>query len=324
MLGAVSSIDRERLRRKKKMQSYKISEKLEEVSPSSYKGLGYQFVTVLCGEEWKEHRADFDMGIEWEFSTRHINSTRAEVNYDSITGKFLILDRNKVSNPPKQFAFSLDEKGIIFIDDEGLAGEIVRTIATSKKLVNPCLERFLYDFLEQIIIDDANMLNRYDRRLDAIEKAIFEEERENVLQQISEIRSDLRDLKLHYSELADVCQEFEENENHFFKEENERYFHLVSRRIQSLYERVAALMEYTAQLRELNQTRTDEKQNRNLAILTVISSIFMPLTLIVGWYGMNFRYMPEFEYRWAYPILIMICILIVIFSIWIFKKKKLL
>ncbi|MCR5799891.1 MAG: magnesium transporter CorA [Lachnospiraceae bacterium] len=291
---------------------------------SSYKKTDFQFVMVLSGEEWKEHNAEFDMGIEWEFNNQHINSTRAEVNYDSITGKFLILDRNKVSAPPKQFAFSLDEKGIIFIDDEGLAGRTVEKIAQSKKLVNPCLERFLYDFLEQLISDDAGMLNRYDKQLDDIENRIFSGNTETVLEEIAQIRNDLRDLKLHYAEMIDVCQEFEENENHFFKEENERYFRLVTQRIQRLYERVITLVEFTIQLRDLNQTKTDEKQNKNLAFLTVISTIFMPLTLIVGWYGMNFRYMPEFEYRWSYPILIAVCILIVIGSIFVFKKKKML
>ena len=59
-----------------------------------------------------------------------------------------------------------------------------------------------------------------------------------------------------------------------------------------------------------------------MALLTIISSIFMPLTLIAGWYGMNFKYMPELEYKAAYPIVIVISIAIVILSLVFFKKKK--
>ena len=59
-----------------------------------------------------------------------------------------------------------------------------------------------------------------------------------------------------------------------------------------------------------------------MALLTVITSIFMPLTLIAGWYGMNFKYMPELEYKWAYPLVIAISVLIVVFSLIFFKKKK--
>jgi magnesium transporter len=50
----------------------------------------------------------------------------------------------------------------------------------------------------------------------------------------------------------------------------------------------------------------------------------MPLTLIVGWYGMNFKYMPELDEKWAYPVTGIICILIVVVCITFFKKKKLL
>ncbi|MCR4671733.1 MAG: magnesium transporter CorA [Lachnospiraceae bacterium] len=306
------------------MQSYLISERLTITDSFSGSDPEHQFVVVLSEEEWQEHRAEFDMGIEWGFNPQHISSTRAEVNYDSITGKFVILDRENISGHPKQFAFSLDEKGIIFIDYEGLAAELVEKVALSKKLVNPSLERFLYDFLEQIIIDDAEMLNRYDRRLDDIEKLILEGKGENVFRQISEIRNDLRDLKLHYSELIDVCQEFEENENDFFKLDNERYFRLVSRRIERLHERVATLVEFTTQLRDLNQIKVDEKQNNNIAVLTVISTIFMPLTLITGWYGMNFVYMPEFGSRYGYPTVIIVCIIVVAVCLYIFKKKKML
>jgi magnesium transporter len=59
-----------------------------------------------------------------------------------------------------------------------------------------------------------------------------------------------------------------------------------------------------------------------MTILTVVTTIFMPLTLIVGWYGMNFRYMPELNQYYAYPILIVICILIVLVLLYYFKRKK--
>lgn len=48
----------------------------------------------------------------------------------------------------------------------------------------------------------------------------------------------------------------------------------------------------------------------------------MPLTLIAGWYGMNFKYMPELQYKWAYPAVIVLSIGIVIGSIILFKKKN--
>jgi magnesium transporter len=59
-----------------------------------------------------------------------------------------------------------------------------------------------------------------------------------------------------------------------------------------------------------------------MTLLTVITTIFMPLTLIAGWYGMNFRYMPELGWSLGYPVVIGISIAIVIACLVFFKKKN--
>ena len=69
-------------------------------------------------------------------------------------------------------------------------------------------------------------------------------------------------------------------------------------------------------------TTPEWAQNRIMTLLTIVTTIFMPLTLIAGWYGMNFRYMPELEWRIGYPIVIGVSILIVVFCLLLFKKKK--
>jgi magnesium transporter len=61
-----------------------------------------------------------------------------------------------------------------------------------------------------------------------------------------------------------------------------------------------------------------------MTVHTVVTTIFMPLTLIVGWYGMNFKYMPEIESRFGYPVVILLSILIVSGSLTFFKIKKIL
>ena len=304
------------------MKCYQIKEKMEPVTPKNFQNLPYQYVITMKSAEWNRKKAVFDIGMDLDPDLQDTGSTRAEVNYDSLTGGFNIPARENVPGDNHVFAFSLDEKGVIFIDDEGFCNAVIRKIANTKRLVNPCLERFLYDFLEQIICDDRKMLESYDHTLDELEDQILDGNTEGVLEQIAEIRNDLRDLKIHYTQLIDVCQELEENENHFFKDENERYFHLVAQRIERLLEMLLTLVDFTIQLREFCQSKIDEKQNRNLAFLTIISSIFMPLTLIAGWYGMNFKYMPELDKVWAYPLVFVVSVMIVVICIVFFKKNK--
>ena len=301
---------------------YYIKNTLEKAKKLDFKSKNDKFVAVLTSDEWQENRNKFDMGIEMDIDLSVIHSTKAEVNYDSLTGTFSVPDRENISAHNTNFAFALDEKGIVFIDDSGFVNKLISNIISTKRWAIPSLERFIYDFLEQIVAQDQIVLEHFDRELDTIESSILEGEENDPSLRVSRIRSDLRDLRVHYEQLLDLSQELEENENNFFKDENTRYFHLFTQRISRLHDLTASLREYSIQIRDLYQSKLDIKQNRIMALLTVITSIFMPLTLIAGWYGMNFKYMPELEYRAAYPIVIAVSILIVIISLIFFKKKK--
>ena len=301
---------------------YYIKNTLEKAKKLDLKGKNGQFVAVLTSAEWLENRDKFDMGIEMDIDLSAIHSTKAEVNYDSLTGTFSIPDRDNISAPNTNFAFALDEKGIVFIDDSGFVDKTIRSIISSKRWTMPSLERFIYDLLEQIVARDQIILERVDKELDTIESNILDGDENDPAQRVSRIRSDLRDMRIHYEQLLDLGQELEENENDFFNEDNTRYFHLFTQRISRLHDLTSSLREYSIQIRDLYQSKLDIKQNRIMALLTIITSIFMPLTLIAGWYGMNFRYMPELEYKWAYPAVIVVSIVIVIVSLVFFKKKK--
>lgn len=222
-----------------------------------------------------------------------------------------------------KFSFALDEKGIIFIDDTGAAEAIVESIRNSRRWRSPSLERFLYDFLEQIVKDDLALMTRLELEMDAMEQAVLEDHEDALpIGRLNEIRMEIRDLQNHYEQLLDLAEELEENENGFFQQENLRYFRQFLSRVERLRDMATALRDYTIQIHDLYATQVDVRQNRIMTILTVITSIFLPLTLIAGWYGMNFRYMPELNWPWSYPVVIAVCLVIVVVCLVYFKKKK--
>ena len=98
----------------------------------------------------------------------------------------------------------------------------------------------------------------------------------------------------------------------------ERYVHRTER----LHQYAAEMKEYTQQIREIYQTQITLQQNRVMNFLTVVTTIFMPLTLITGWYGMNFVGMPELGWRYGYPAVIVLSVLIVAWLLWYFRKNK--
>ena len=299
-----------------------IEETLKEADRRDLKGTDKQFVAVMTFEEWKEKKDSFEMGIDIEPDLSEIFLTKAEVNYDSLTGSFAIPDRKNPSGDDLKFAFVLDEKGIIFIDDNDTALNIIKGVQRTKKWKLPSLERFLYDFLDQIVKDDLRLMENYENELDSMEQTIIDGDENLPSGRLNDIRSDIRYLRIHYEQLMDLAAEFEENENGFFKVENLRYFRLFINRAERLHEQSMSLRDYTMQLRDLYKAHLDLKQNRIMTVLTVVTTIFMPLTLIVGWYGMNFRYMPELDSHWGYPVTIIVSIVIVVVSLLFFKKKK--
>ena len=303
------------------MKYYQIKETLTECGPGEAADFG-QFVAVLSPDEWLSSMEAFDMGIELDLSLGNIITTKAEVNYDSLTGSFCIPDREDLSAPGTGFAFALDEKGIVFIDDGNTADNIISRIRKTKKWNLPSLERFIYDFLEQIIKDDAEVLSRYELELSGIEDGLSDSDSDKVLLRLNEIRGRVRNLRMHYEQLMDFSQELEENENSFFQPENLRYFRLFTSRIANLRDTASFVRDYTVQLREYYESQMDLRQNHIMTVLTVITSIFMPLTLITGWYGMNFRYMPELNMPWAYPTVFGLCAVIAVVCLVCFKKKK--
>lgn len=282
----------------------------------------YKYVAVLTTPEWNRERERFDMGIELEPDAGNIHNTKAEVNYDSLTGTFQLPDRENIESNDFRFAFALDEKGIVFIDDSGKAQQMIDAIRRTRRWRKPSLERFLYDFLEQIVEDDLTIMERYEAELNRIEDAILNSEEYKDLGRVTEIHNDIRKLLVHYEQIIDMTQELEENENGFFSEENLRYIHLFMNLIARRHDSAASLRDYTMQVRDLYHAQLEVRQNRIMTLLTVITTIFMPLTLIVGWYGMNFRYMPELEWEFGYPVVIIVSISVAVACLLYFKRKK--
>lgn len=301
---------------------YKIRNTLEEIKAEEIFDGEECYVAVVSPEEWTRDKEKFNMGIDLEFETENLFMTKAEVNYDSLTGSFIIPDRSDLLERSNRFAFALDERGIVFIDHDGYASSLVKRIAATKKWRYPGLERFIYDFLETIISGDLNMLERYEDEITIIEDRILDGNLTGELERNNEIRGELLKLKMYYEQLIDLGQELAENENDFFMSDNLRFFELFTARVTRLQGLVSTLKEYTMQVRELYQSELSVKQNRIMTVLTVVTTIIMPLTLVTGWYGMNFKYMPELDSPLAYPIVIGVVILMAISGIIYFKKKK--
>lgn len=97
---------------------------------------------------------------------------------------------------------------------------------------------------------------------------------------------------------------------------------VLGRRTGRYLQKVCALQELVAQLREAYQSQLAIQQNDLMRAFTIVTVLFLPLTLITGWFGMNFVNMPELQSEWGYPVIIAASILLVAGLLWFFRHKK--
>lgn len=185
------------------------------------------------------------------------------------------------------------------------------------------LERLIYGFLERLINDDYFLLEKIEAEISEHEDKINERNTDKDFNnQITEIRKKLLILDNYYQQLIMFGEELEENSADLFNEENLHYFKNFYDRITRLSNNTRMLQDYCVHIRESYHAQLDNELNRIMKIFTVVTTIFLPLTLIVGWYGMNFTTMPELTWKYGYPYVIILSIIIATISLIYFKKKK--
>lgn len=187
------------------------------------------------------------------------------------------------------------------------------------------LERFIYSIFDSLILNDSKALESIEFEIIGFEEIVTNGTSEKwFINKMLEMKKRLLVLHNYYEQLIDIGEILQENGNRIFDDESLRFFRIFTSRIERLNNNVQALRENLMQLREANQAAMDYNINNVMKIFTVVTTIFLPLTLIVGWYGMNFKYMPELGWKYGYAGVIILCLIVIIFCIWLFKKKKLL
>ena len=126
----------------------------------------------------------------------------------------------------------------------------------------------------------------------------------------------------YYQQFIAIGEELEENTCDIFNEDNLHYFRIFESKATRLSNNVRMLQEYSIHVRESYHAQLDNDMNRIMKMFTVVTTEFLPLTLIVGWYGMNFTSMPELTWKFGYLFVIIISLVVATLCFIYFKKKK--
>lgn len=290
----------------------------------------YPVLGLISPNEFEVHYLDFGLS-QTAFKKFCKNDpyfrSKIEIYDDYIFGTIRIVEAQIDNDDEIELAFYIKNNLFLVIeqtDKNHFSHEYFASAVSRLSSSNFTMEKFIFSFLDNIIADDGIELETLEFEIDKLEDDVLNSKNSEMFNEtILQYKKKLLSLRNYYEQLVYIGEELSENEDDVFSESNLRYFKIFSEKADRLSSNVNLLKESIIQLREVYQSNLDLKLNNTMKIFTVVTSIFLPLTLIVGWYGMNFKYMPELTWRYGYLCVIGVSVLTVLGCILFFKKKKL-
>lgn len=212
---------------------------------------------------------------------------------------------------------------VVIEDEDNSISTKLSQVLERLNLSKVTLEKLICAFLERLISEDYNSLEEMEEKIASLEESISSRQlSDDFPSEITDIRKRLLILHNFYDQLIVMGETLQENENDLFLEEKLRYFTIFTNRVARLNGNTQMLQDYCAHVKEAYHAQLDNNLNSVMETFTVVAAIFLPLTLIAGWYGMNFKHMPELGWRFGYPLVMAVSLAVVIFTLHYFRKKK--
>lgn len=246
--------------------------------------------------------------------------------YDDFSfGIINIVNVMNVYEPKDRMAFIIKKNQFILVelvDEDGSCKQIFEN-AVARFRQNASLGKVIFAILESLLMNGNKPLELTEHRIMEMEKKLVNGKMDQHLnKEIFNLRNSLSILRNYYEQLLNIGNELQENENELFEEDDLRYFRIFTAKSERLSNNTLVLSENLIHLREALDASMNYSLNKTMKFFTVVTTIFLPLTLIVGWYGMNFKYMPELAWKFGYPVVILLSIFVVIGCLILFKRKK--
>lgn len=278
-------------------------------------------ISVMTLEEFSTektvpHKANYIRNLQ------HRSACKLEAFSDCTQGIIRIPKRSSGKLPEIQIGFYLDSERLLLIEDTGFLLPFLKSLERAP--LGPCtLTALVLALLESLIEEDSLELEQLEDQMAVMEEGLLNRIPDAFHATVIAYRRELSSLRAFYEQMMNLgeqmqttCHELDERELSSWK--------LFVSRCDRLHSHVEMLKEYLLQIRELYQSQIELQQNKVMTFLTVVTTIFMPLTLIAGWFGMNFPDMLMFRWKYGYLFVILLSITLVVAEYFYFRRKKML
>jgi magnesium transporter len=177
--------------------------------------------------------------------------------------------------------------------------------------------------LMDIVVDHYFLiLEKLGEKIEFLEEKLVADPTASTLQKIQKIKKEMIFLRKWTWPLREVLNRLERGESVQVREGTRIFLRDVYDHTIQVIETIETLRELLAEMMDIYLSSLNNRMNAVMKVLTIIATIFMPLTFIAGVYGMNFKNMPELEWRWGYPMVLFLMAWIAAFMLFSFRKKR--
>lgn len=266
-----------------------------------------------------------NLSLEDVLNTDHRPKAEYYDLYLLFTLKMLGIDKTGTKIVSEQISFVLTENSLIsFQEQQGdLFDQLRDRIRNAKGRVrNKKADYLLYRMVDTVVDNYFLIVERFSYIIEKLEERVVKEPDDAVLQEIQQVKKQLSKMKHSVFPLREAISSIIKDESDLIEDENNKYLRDLYDHIIYIIESIESQRDIVMGLKDLYMSELSNRMNNIMKVLTVIATIFIPLTFIAGVYGMNFQYMPELHWKWAYPVTWLIMILITVAMLLYFRKKK--
>ena len=246
-------------------------------------------------------------------------------DYDYIVLKMLIYDEDKNHIIAEQVSFILGPHYLIsFQETEGDVFNFVRErIRKAKGRIRKSgCDYLAYALIDAIVDHYFLVLEKMGEKIELLEEDLLDNTQTGSLQSIHHLKREMIFFRKQVWPLRDILSTLMKEETSLIQETTQIFIRDLYDHTIQVMDTIESFRDVLSGLQDLYLSTVSNRMNEVMKVLTIMATIFIPLTFIAGIYGMNFEYMPELKWPLSYPVLWILLIAIFVFMIFWFKRKK--
>jgi magnesium transporter len=239
--------------------------------------------------------------------------------------KMLRYDNESSSINSEQVSLVLGQNFVISFQEA--VGDVFEQIRNRIRNAKGKIRKMSADYLAYALIDAIVdnyflILEKMGEQIESMEEDLITKPSDNTVQRIHTLKRELIFLRKSVWPLRELINSMEKTESSLISDSTGPYLRDVYDHTIQVIDTVESFRDMVSGMLDIYLSSISNRMNAVMKVLTIIATIFIPLTFIAGIYGMNFKYMPELGWKWAYPAIWLIMAIVVIVMLIYFKRKK--